>query len=124
VEVCLQWLRGDFVLGAAWGFSSATPFPGTSALLPTLGAALIILGGTTTPFNKSLSIRPLVYIGLISYPLYLWHWPILSMLRIVDGYSLDFETRLAVFLVSFPLAALTLHAVERPLRYSGLARKR
>jgi peptidoglycan/LPS O-acetylase OafA/YrhL len=113
-----------FVLAAAWGFSSATPFPGTSALLPTLGAALIIVGGMATPFNKSLSIRPLVYIGLISYPLYLWHWPILSMLRIVDGYSLDFETRLAVFLVSFPLASLTLHAVERPLRYSGLARKR
>lgn len=46
------------------------------------------------------------------------------MLRIVDGVDLDFQTRLAVFLVSFPLASLTLHAVERPLRYSALARRR
>ncbi|MGB5207299.1 MAG: acyltransferase family protein [Azonexus sp.] len=112
------------VLGSAWGFSSATPFPGPSALLPTLGSALVIMGGGATPLNRGLSVRPLVYIGLVSYPLYLWHWPILSMLRIVDGIDLDFETRLAVFLVSFPLASLTFHLVERPLRSSGLGRMR
>lgn len=112
------------ILVSAWGFSSSTPFPGPSALLPTLGTALVIAGGLATPFSRLLSLRALVYIGLISYPLYLWHWPILSMLRIVDGVDLDFQTRLAVFLVSFPLASLTLHAVERPLRYSALARRR
>ena len=112
------------ILVSAWGFSSATPFPGPSALLPTLGAALVIAGGAATPFSSLLSLRPLVYIGLISYPLYLWHWPILSMLRIVDGFDLDFQARLAVFLVSFPLASFTLHAVERPLRYSTFARRR
>lgn len=111
------------VLGSAWGYSSSTLFPGAMALVPTLGAALLIAAGGKGLFNRLLGWRPLVYIGLISYPLYLWHWPILSMLRIVDGNSLDVTTRLGVFLVSFPLAALTYHLVERPLRSSVAAQR-
>lgn len=111
------------VLGSAWGYSSNTLFPGAMALVPTLGAALLIAAGAKGLFNRLLGWQPLVYIGLISYPLYLWHWPILSMLRIVDGNSLDATTRLGVFLVSFPLAALTYHLVERPLRSSTVAKR-
>lgn len=111
------------VLGSAWGFSSSTLFPGLMALLPTIGAALFIAAGTKGFFNRLLSLRPLAYIGLISYPLYLWHWPILSMLRVVDGNSLDLMTRLGVFLVSFPLAAITYHLVEQPLRTSAVVKR-
>lgn len=112
------------LLGSAWGYSSTTLFPGASALLPTLGAGMVIAAGSATVFNRLLALRPLVYIGLISYPLYLWHWPILSMLRIVDGNGLDGQTRLAVFLISIVLASLTYHLVERPLRKAALAQWR
>ena len=111
------------ILGAAWGFSNTTLFPGAAALLPTLGAAALIAAGPSGIVNRGLAIRPLVYIGLISYPLYLWHWPILSLLRIVDGNQLDFVTRLGVFLISFPLAAATYHLVECPLRASKVSRR-
>ena len=111
------------VLGSAGGFSSSTLFPGAMALVPTIGAALFIAAGAKGFFNRLLGLRPLAYIGLISYPLYLWHWPILSMLRVIDGNSLDLTTRLGVFLVSFPLAALTYHLVEQPLRVSAAAKR-
>ena len=58
-------------------------FPGWRALLPTLGTALLILAGPQAWFNRRvLALKPMVMIGLISYPLYLWHWPLLSFARI------------------------------------------
>jgi peptidoglycan/LPS O-acetylase OafA/YrhL len=112
------------VLGSAAGYSESTSFPGPSALIPTLGAALLIAAGALAPVNRLLAWRPLVYIGLISYPLYLWHWPLLALLRLIDGVDLDVETRQQVFLLSFPLAMITYHLIERPLRHSALARRR
>jgi peptidoglycan/LPS O-acetylase OafA/YrhL len=112
------------ILGSAAGYSESTPFPGPSALLPTLGAALLIGAGAMATANRLLAWRPLVYIGLISYPLYLWHWPLLALLRLIDGVELDVTTRQLVFLVSFPLAMFTYHFVERPLRHSAFAHRR
>jgi peptidoglycan/LPS O-acetylase OafA/YrhL len=59
--------------------SGASVFPGATALLPTLGTALLIHVGTSGPSGLGciLALRPLVFIGLISYPLYLWHWPLI-----------------------------------------------
>ncbi len=70
----------------AWSvltFSSSTPFPGTAALIPCLGTALIVHAGTSgeTMVSRILSLRPLVFVGLISYSLYLWHWIILVFFR-------------------------------------------
>lgn len=112
------------LLASAWGYSEQTPFPGPSALAPTLGAALLIAVGSTAPVNRALSWRPLVYVGLISYPLYLWHWPMLALLRLIDGGQIDVDSRLLVFALTFPLAALTYHLVEKPLRFSTFARRR
>ena len=63
--------------------SGASPFPGANALYPTLGAGLIIYSGTAsrTLVAKVLSVKPMVFIGLISYSLYLWHWVVLVFLR-------------------------------------------
>src|SRR4051794_2906042 len=70
---------GAIVL-AAVAFSPSTPFPGLAALLPCLGAALVIWpGGNTAP--AILRSKPMVLLGLISYPLYLWHWPVLVFAR-------------------------------------------
>ena len=61
-------------------------YPGWWALLPTLGTALLIAAGERAAINRSiLSSRLLVGIGLISYPLYLWHWPLFSFARIIEG---------------------------------------
>lgn len=59
-------------------------FPGVNALWPCLGVAFIIYSNPSNAINKMLSIKPLTYIGLISYSLYLWHWPILAFMRYVN----------------------------------------
>ncbi|MFX6036118.1 acyltransferase, partial [Acinetobacter baumannii] len=59
-------------------FDAHTVFPGLAALLPTLGAAAIIASAPGTRAADLLSSQPLVWMGKISYPLYLWHWPLLS----------------------------------------------
>ncbi len=95
-------------------------FPGWWALLPTVGSAMVILAGPEAWLNRRLlSNRPAVYIGKISYPLYLWHWPLLSFLAVagaVWGFDPPLFTKYLVLLCAFPLAALTYHFVETPIR--------
>lgn len=75
---------------AVFALSERTPFPGAAALLPCIGTALVILAGKTrNPVSAILEIKPLVFIGLISYSLYLWHWAIGGFRRIPDWSSLD-----------------------------------
>ena len=93
------------------------PFPGWWALLPTLGSAFLILAGSNGIINRYLlSNKVLVYIGLISYPLYLWHWPILSFLRISTGGEPQIRLKLIAILISFALAIFTYWAIEKPVR--------
>ena len=92
-------------------------FPGYLALLPTAGTALLLWAGPDAWFNrKVLGAPPLVLVGLISYPLYLWHWMLLSFARISEGGTPPPEARLLVVLASFALAWLTYKFVERPIR--------
>jgi hypothetical protein len=93
-------------------------FPGWWALLPVAGTYLMIASGPHAWINdKFLATRGLVAIGLISYPLYLWHWPLLSFIGIVDGHSPSPEVATLAVLLSFALAWLTYLIVERPLRF-------
>jgi len=104
------------IAGGAALLNKESLFPGTFALLPVLGA-LLIIGAPNSAVNRFLlSNRAMVLIGLISYPLYLWHWPLLSYLAIVRN---DTPTELeigAAVLVAFMLAWLTFRFVEIPLR--------
>lgn len=96
----------------------AYAFPGAWALFPTLGAALLISAGPTALFNKYvLSNRVMVYVGLISYPLYLWHWPLLSYARIIEGRTPSATVRALCVVAAFVLAFLTFRLIERPLRF-------
>ena len=103
-------------------------FPGWWALFPTLGTALIIFAGATAWLNRTvLSSRILVWFGLISFPLYLWHWPILSFLRIVENGAPSKVVRIVAVLVSTVLAWSTYRLVERPIRFgknSGSSEKK
>jgi peptidoglycan/LPS O-acetylase OafA/YrhL len=97
-------------------------FPGWWALLPVVGTCLLIASGPLTLINsKLLATRGLVAIGLISYPLYLWHWPLLSFIRIVDGRPPSPTAATLVILSSFALAWLTYLVIERPLRFGKSA---
>ena len=96
--------------------SKDTYFPGAWALLPTLGTVLIISAGAKAWINRAvLSNRVLVWFGLISFPLYLWHWPLLSFSRIIQR-----ETPLwNILLVSIAivLAWITYRLIEHPIRF-------
>lgn len=95
-------------------------FPGWWALLPTLGAFLIISAGPTSWLNKRLlANRLMIWIGLISYPLYLWHWPLLSFAHIFAGDTPSREIKLGAIVLAFILAWLTFRFVETPVR-SGM----
>lgn len=112
------------VLACIW-FSPATPFPGTAALLPTLGAALVIGAGCATPTRgcgRLLGLPAMRAIGRISYSWYLWHWPVLVFAPLVVGHSLGLDARLGAALFSAGLAWLTLRYIENPLRFSPTIR--
>ena len=92
-------------------------FPGFFALLPALGAACLILSGHThqTGVSRMLSWKPVVYIGKISYPLYLVHWPLNVFAGLmIRNYSLKW--RLEIFALSIVLAGVIYHFVENPVR--------
>ena len=92
-------------------------FPGWWALLPTLGAASIIAAGPAAWVNRRLLSHPtMVWIGLISYPLYLWHWPILAFLRITGALKSPLDIGLCAIGAAFVLSWLTYRFVERPFR--------
>lgn len=93
-------------------------FPGGLTLLPVIGTLLIIAAGPQSWFNQTvLSHRLLVGIGLISYPLYLWHWPLLSFARILEQHQPDWQVRTFCIAVAFLLAWLTYVCIERPARF-------
>jgi peptidoglycan/LPS O-acetylase OafA/YrhL len=96
------------------------PFPGTWALFPVLGSFLLIFAGPTAWFNRFvLSNRVLVWVGLISFPLYLWHWPILSFMRVIESEAPSAHFRNLAVLASFVLAWMTYYFVEKPIRSGG-----
>lgn len=93
-------------------------FPGYWALLPTIGACLLITAGPDAWANRAfLSQRLLVGIGLISYPLYLWHWPLLSFSHMINGEAPTVAVRAAIVIISLFLAWSTYRLLERPMRY-------
>lgn len=93
--------------------------PGWYTLLPVLSAVLYIASGSGAVGNRFLALRPFVWVGLISYPLYLWHWPILSFIRIMESGNPDCLLLWAGGGVAIILAALTYRFIEQPLRRSN-----
>ncbi len=95
-------------------------FPGFWALFPTLAAYLLIKAGPKAWFNQVvLSNRLFVWVGLISFPLYLWHWPLLVFAEIKLG-ALGVSTKLGLVALSILLSWLTYRFVERPIRFGNL----
>jgi peptidoglycan/LPS O-acetylase OafA/YrhL len=106
------------LLASALFFDRSLRFPGWWALLPVAGAVLLIAAGPRGGVNRLLLAQPAMrFVGIISYPLYLWHWPLLAFVRIAEGGEPAAGLRLAAVLLSIVLAYLTYRFVERPLRF-------
>ena len=104
-------------------YTKATPFPGLAALVPCSGTAVIIWANTLGPGVASLTSagvllasRPFVFLGLISYSLYLWHWPLLAFGTYWSLWPLSLTSRLGLLALAFLLAILSWRFVEMPIR--------
>ena len=104
------------IASAAIGLNRDSTFPGVGALLPVLGAVLLILSPASLINRGLLSSRAMVLIGLISYPLYLWHWPLLSYLGILRSGDPNFLEIWAAVMSAGLLSYLTYRFIELPLR--------
>ncbi len=99
-------------------YTEALPFPGLNALAPCVGAALLIwLGGEQdTIVGRVLSSPPLGFIGLLSYSIYLWHWPLFVFAHYILMQDLTWSTKVGLVLVTFPISYLSWRYVELPVR--------
>jgi peptidoglycan/LPS O-acetylase OafA/YrhL len=114
---------GMAAIGAATvSFGASTPFPGPAALLPTLGAAALLAAGTAaTPAapTRALTLRPLRFVGKVSYAWYVWHWPALVFAAAAWG-PLSPAEGIAVVVASFAPTVATHRWIEEPMRRSKL----
>ncbi|MDQ3297471.1 MAG: acyltransferase [Myxococcota bacterium] len=108
---------------AIFGFTSETTFPGYTAIVPCLGAALVIYSGAegTTLVSSVISCRPVVYVGLISYSLYLFHWPfiVFATYMFPSAGAISVPVLAAIGL-AFALAMFSLRYIEAPFRIRSL----
>lgn len=109
-----------FIVLGFFVIHEARAFPGWWALLPSVGSGLLIAAGPQALINRHfLSNRFMVGVGLISFPLYLWHWPLLSFARIIYSETPPVDVRLVLVLLSVLFAYLTYRLVEKPIRSSS-----
>lgn len=95
-------------------------FPGFWAILPTAGTCFILLAGSDSALNRALLTNKVMrFFGLISYPLYLWHWPLLSFANILQSGRPDGVIRACAVLLSIALAWLTTVYIENPIRFKS-----
>ena len=126
VAAALGWSGLALIFIACAGLSETTPYPGTAALLPTVGTALVIGAGCAMPTRgcgRLLATSPLRTLGRMSYSWYLWHWPVLVLAPALMGQPLGWAQRVAAVLVSLMLAALTLRWIENPVRFAPRMRE-
>ena len=110
-----------FLAFGLYKIDSGRPFPGTWALFPVLGSFLLIFAGPAAWFNRFvLSNRVLVWVGLISFPLYLWHWPLLVLGKQRFAQESSPPMLLLIIAISIVLAWLTYRLVERPSRFGQM----
>ena len=116
-------LAVGLVAWVTFRFGTDTPFPGKNAALPIAAAMLLILCKRSWVNQRLLASPPMVFIGLISYPLYLWHFPLMAFARIMSPPEHLRPVMVGVVLLSVALAWLTYRFVEYPIRFGGVCRR-
>jgi len=117
----LQSLTGTvLILMSVLILTKEHPIPGIWALFPTLGALLVITAGSGSWPNRTFLANPvMIWFGKISYPLYLWHWLLLSLVHIVNLEKLTTAQRVVVVMACIALSWLTYQFIEKPLRFGN-----
>jgi peptidoglycan/LPS O-acetylase OafA/YrhL len=121
VWTVLGWLGMATIVCAAVAFSGTTPFPGSAALLPTVGAALVIAAGVgrrrgPLDIGRALSLSPFRYVGDRSYALYLWHWAVLMLAVEYAGHDFSVGVKLVLIAGAFLLSIGSYRLLENPIR--------
>jgi hypothetical protein len=133
--MALGWAGLAAIVYASFAFTGETSFPGTAALVPTLGAAALILSGTALAATARgvtvrggagmvLSLAPVRYVGRISYSWYLWHWPAIVFAAAIWGPRLSVAAGLAAVAVSWIPTQLTHMLIEDPVRRASIFTRR
>jgi len=120
-RVVMGWAGLLAIALAAVLFSERTPFPGSAALVPTVGTALAIAAGIPDchprlAVARLLALRPMCIVGDRSYAFYLWHWPVLILADQYVGYELPLAAKLGLLVGAFLLSCVSYALVENPIR--------
>ena len=108
-----------FIATAVFGYTRETSYPGINALLPTVGTALCIWGGERATLNVVLANRPLVFVGKISYSLYLWHFSLLAFGSYLSVDGLSFSNTVVLIALAAAISIVSWRYIERPFRQGG-----
>src|SRR5215469_17046312 len=112
------WLGLTAVVASAFVFNGRTPYPGSAAAMPVVGAAVLIASGCAVQggAGRLLGVRPLQFGGRMSYSWYLWHWPMLVIAPMILHHALTWPQRSAVVVLSLGAAVITFRLIENPAR--------
>ena len=123
-DIATKWQQAGSIVGlilivfTLFSLDGQSSFPGWNALAPTVGAALMIgCGPQTLTARRIFSLRAIVWVGLISFPLYLWHWPLLTFARIISSAMPTAQVRIGAVVLSVVLSWATYRLIEKPLRF-------
>lgn len=123
LRAAASWTGLAAIVVAALIYDSATPLPGSAAMLPVVAALTVIWAGRPASGwgpMRVLRVRPVQYLGDVSYSVYLWHWPLLVLAPFALGAALDAGARAAIVALTVAAASLTKVLVEDPLRHGRL----
>jgi len=126
LSVAYPWIALLLITYASFFYTDKTPFPGTAAIAPVLGTAAAIASISSWPriLNFFSNLRVTQWLGEISYPLYLWHWPLLVIPMVYLGRGLHIYERALAIVGTLVLADLTHRYIEQPLRHISLSPKK
>jgi peptidoglycan/LPS O-acetylase OafA/YrhL len=123
VAACIAWVGLSAAVGSALLISGSTRYPGWVAIFPVGGTALAIAGGMKVPkFGPELILgtRPMLWLGKLSFSLYLWHWPVLMLAEQDARQPLSLPARLGLVALSLAGAVVTFYLIENPIRTSRI----